>query len=209
MHLRSALLALVGCLVSNVCADTTIVSVGGTPIFNGLSAEIFDWPYTASWTQTQSYSDVTISTVLQPTGLIDSFLTTSIGPGTDVTSQVASSYGVAGPPTGSSYPILTGLTLPAGTYYLTLWCPRTELPSALWALLPSDSASIVTDTGVTVNPSMGAPSVDYPAYPPSGSFHTLNYDLLFSVTGTPVPEPMITGLFLTLFLLRRRKRRVV
>jgi hypothetical protein len=195
------------CVPSVAFSDTTIVSVSGTPLFdNNVShfGEIYDWPYSTSWTQSQPYADVTISTVLKPGGPISAFLTTSLGPATDATSQIAvGGFGL--PPTGSDYPLLSGLTLPPGTYYLTLWSPPYGAESTLWALLPPDSASIVTDTGAIVNASESARPVDYPAYPPSGTFHPLSSDFLFSVTGTPVPEPTTLGIAGILLLLARRR----
>src|SRR5271156_811648 len=80
-------------------------------------------PEGISWTQTGSYTDVTISAFLSSLGGSDGtgtvYLTDQIGPGTTVANQIAETTvsGLAfGPATATT--VFSGLDLGPGTYYL-------------------------------------------------------------------------------------------
>jgi hypothetical protein len=96
----------------------------------------FDYPWSVGWSQTGTYTNVSISAdvnitgspgdpPVKPTDTGHSFLTTQVGAGTTVANQIASGT-FAGTSDWASNPhpnwitLFTGLTLGPGTYYLTL-----------------------------------------------------------------------------------------
>src|ERR1017187_5354835 len=81
-----------------------------------------------SWTSLQAYSNVSISVRLRtssPSGAPPpqtsiAYLTSASGPGTTVAKQIATAVVTATSEAYQAYSLFTGLTLPAGTYYLVL-----------------------------------------------------------------------------------------
>lgn len=185
-----------------VCVDltasqaATIISVSG-PINNSytIGSDSSAPPSfeidAVQWSQTQSYSNVSINASLNATQagyVVDAYLVEGIVPQT-VASQLAHSTVTINAGNGT-YTFFSGLTLAAGTYSLVL-DPLTSPPNTVgW--LSTDSPTIVTDTGVTrpyanygANFSGTQPyapdAPDYIAHPAG--------NLEFSVAGSAVPEP--------------------
>lgn len=109
--------------VENNPAQTTMQSyaLGGT----NLTRWGAYFPYSVGWTQTGTYSNVSISADVNLCGTGSSFLTTQVGAGTTVANEIASGI-FTGPSNCGSNPfpswvtMFTGLTLGPGTYFLTL-----------------------------------------------------------------------------------------
>jgi hypothetical protein len=157
-----------------------------------------------SWTETQSYSGVSISAELANSGTGEAYLMTAIGPGTTTSSQLAS-VPVTFPGAATSTVLFSGLSLGPGTYYLLL-SGNTLNQLAGWEVTYSNSPTITTDSGVTRTPGDYFTDALPVAYPPSATFTFTPYEssdgyLLYSVTGTPVttPEPS-TGTLLSVAL---------
>jgi hypothetical protein len=103
-------------------ADTTIISVSGPAANNALGIFPTD-AIAVSFTVGQSYSNVTISADLigNFTGTV--YLTNQIGPGTTAAAnQIATATFTSSNPgitlVGTLQPVMTGVTLQPGTYYL-------------------------------------------------------------------------------------------
>jgi len=159
------------------------------------------FPYSVGWTQTGTYSNVSISADVNLGGTGSSFLTTQVGAGTTVADQIAS--GTFGPvPNSSSNPfpswvtIFTGLTLGSGTYFLTL---NGDEYGGGWRF-DSPPISPVLGSGVTgAGESWGYcdPANTYETcdgYAPADTLLVDSLGLRVDVEGTPVPEP--SSLFL-------------
>ena len=85
--------------------------------------------------------------------------------------------------------VFTGLTLTAGTYYV-IEASDVGSPGASWGgpITPVDT----TAPGVTINPILQAESLA--GYSPASDFVAdSDFQLAFSVTGSPVPEPLNLG----------------
>jgi hypothetical protein len=183
-----------------------IVTVHGDPISSAGENLFIDESLAASWTETGSYSNVDITVkLLIDTGFplrnVTAYLTDSIGPGTTTADEIVPSFtfpGVAGSfPFQPTYTVFQGLTLSAGTYYLTLFsdAPTFNTPVA-WSVA-SHSTSIETGPGVTRNSDLSSFGNAQNTFAPASTFSPLSFDsedpLEFSVTGTPssttVPEP--------------------
>jgi hypothetical protein len=145
-------------VVALVCAATTatqagtIISVSG-PINNsytiGAASPVPSEEIDAvSWSQTQTYSNVTINASLnavQAGFTVDAYLVQGIVP-QSMSSQVAHAA-VAINAGNGTYTFFSGLTLAAGTYSLVLDPLTSPADNVGW--LSTDSPTIVTDTGVT------------------------------------------------------------
>lgn len=177
-------------------ADTVISVSGGY----GSEYSVYDtqWLET-SWSSTNPYTGVDISADLSgPTATIisgEAYLTTTIGPGTTPLDQVAATvFTFPNTPSGSMTNLFSNLTLPAGTYYLTVSTSDSS-GSAGWLTTWPSAGTVVTAPGVADNgqgESYG-PSYVNPLYPPASTFEYTPSPLLYQVTGTlgasPVPEP--------------------
>jgi hypothetical protein len=191
--------ALVGLSLFAASHASTIVSVTGVNAGGFLLSGI--QVVGASWTQTNNYTDVAISAVLNgiTTDTVTAYLTTQIGPGTTTASEVAR--------TTASLPgvFLQGVMLfqipllSSGTYYLTLSDAGNSFDS--WG----DTATglIAVDSGVTRNsdyaftnfggnpPAAYAPATPFLIQSSAPGAPILEYQ----VTGTAVPEPGTASLF--------------
>jgi hypothetical protein len=145
-----------------------------------------------TWTQNGVFAGVAIfATISLGPDAGFAYLTNQIGPGTTAANEIASAP-FTFPATAIETLLLTGLTLGPGTYYLTL--TATNGGSAGW--WGTNAQTVTTAPGATL-------SSDYdtftPAtYPPATNFNTTaTTNLLFKVTGTPVPEPSTLAALLT------------
>lgn len=149
-------------------------------------------PEGISWTQTGSYTDVTISAFLSSlanggggTGTV--YLTNQIGPGTTVANQIAVTTvsGVArGPATATS--LFSGLDLGPGTYYLIT---ASNLGGGLlgWNGYSGNAAI----PGISGTNNLDELAEGEAAYPPASAFFAEGNQFDFEVTGDPAstPEP--------------------
>ena len=205
-------------------ADTIYIQDSGTGLIGSfsvggedLSKIGADYPWSVGWSQTGTYTNVSISADVnivgspgdpangKPTDTGLSFLTTQVGAGTTVANQIASGT-FAGPsnwganPTPNWITLFTGLTLGSGTYYLTLdttgygggW--RVDTTANSPALGPG-----VTPAGSSYGYCDG--SIAYPCggYAPANSMYTNDsaYVLRVDVEGTQTPIPAALPLFAT------------
>jgi hypothetical protein len=155
----------------------------------------------ASWTQTQGYANVSISAALDnlnssPFSNFTVYLTTSTGPGTTTAQEIAHAT-VAAPsvssPTSTLTSLFTGLSLPPGTYFLTIFgdpAGPAQGPSC-WTF--STTPVIVTDSGVSNLRNFQVTGVA--AYPPASSFNQVGTFLLMQVTGDAVASPTLSKTF--------------
>jgi hypothetical protein len=155
---------------------------------------------------------------------VNAFLTTQIGPGTTVAHEVANSStqftaaASAGLPpyTVTTATLFSGLSLSAGTYFLTI---ESVSGTAFWAASPTSSAVITASGASLISPFLqtGAPNMGYFPAQTFGLFPGSN--LWFSVNGDPastgdpvVPEPATLALLgsglAAVAAARRRRRRV-
>lgn len=168
-----------------------------------------DYPWSVGWTQTGTYTNVSISADVnivgtpgdpangKPTDTGLSFLTTQVGVGTTAADQIASGT-FAGPSNWAANPhpnwttLFTGLTLGPGTYYLTL---DTTGYGGGWRVDDSSVDSPALGSGVTPAGSLYGycdGSVSYPCggYAPASTMYVDSpYVLRVDVEGTSVPEP--------------------
>ena len=149
--------------------------------------------YGISWSETGSYQAVAISLELRTFGIAtgNAYLTTKVGSGTTASDEVAStSFNFPANPT--SVVLFTGLTLAAGTYYLTI-----SGVSGTGGWDGTDSPTPTTAPGVTQNSNyaVGDSSSPLPSYPPSGQISSAGV-LKYAVVGTSAPEPQSTLLLL-------------
>jgi PEP-CTERM motif len=188
-------------------ADAIAGMAGGSSSF----IQIND-PEGISWTQTGSYTDVTISAFLSSYGGINGtgtiYLTDQIGPGTTVANQIAETTvsGLAfGPATATT--LFSGLDLGPGTYYL-ISASNLGGGGVGWNIYDGNAA--IPGISGTNNPDEFG--FGEAGYPPASSFESVGtHELDFSVTGdiaaTPEPSSLIllgTGLFGIVGMTRRK-----
>lgn len=181
---------------------TTIVSVGN-PDLNfvpGLGVTEHQM-LSVSWTAEKAYQNVSISAPLVQADMVNplyAYLTTTIGPGTTETNQIAASTVHFAPASNPTVQLFSGLSLNPGTYYLTLWSPTA---GGGWEF--SQSPTIVNDSGVTIGSSQflilafGSQGQYIPSLRPVNLYP--GTDLVFDVTGedlevgtpTVAPEPSV------------------
>lgn len=177
-----------------------------------------DYPWSVGWTQTGTYTNVSISADVnivgtpgdpangKPTDTGLSFLTTQVGAGTTVADEIASGT-FAGPSDWATNPhpswitLFTGLTLGPGTYYLTL---DTLGYGGGWRVDDSSVDSPAFGSGVTfADSSYGECTAADPCggYAPASTVipnpdtpYELRVRVEGTVEGTSVPEP--SSLFL-------------
>jgi hypothetical protein len=198
----------VGLLRSSVCLVILSWAAAADVIVDVSSASPCCGPFVnaeqaiqISWTQSQPYGDVSISVPLLWTDAapldINAYLTTTSGPGTSPPPLASSSFTATGSSTPIDALLFSGLTLDAGTYYLTLYGADPTGP--VWVgVEPTDSTlSITTASGVMISNAYQANgSILDTAYAPASSF-ILNGNLIdtgtsyqdVAITGTVVPEP--------------------
>jgi hypothetical protein len=218
-------------------ADTIYIQDSGTGLIGSfsvgggdLSKIGADYPWSVGWSQTGTYTNVSISAdvnivgspgdpPIKPTDTGLSFLTTQVGLGTTVANQIASGT-FAGPsnwganPTPNWITLFTGLTLGPGTYYLTL---DTTGYGGGWRV---DTTANSPALGPGVTPAGSrygyCDNVSFPCggYAPAMTIGTdPPYVLRVDVEGTQTPIPAALPLFagglgVIGLLARRRKRKV-
>jgi hypothetical protein len=101
-----------------MCHADTIVSVSG-PLVGGFYPLSNSLVAASSWTSARTYSDVDIAALLTGGGQGVAYLMTQIGPGTTIASEIARNS-FSFPSSIAPVSLFSGLTLPAGTYYLVL-----------------------------------------------------------------------------------------
>ncbi|MFN7937832.1 MAG: PEP-CTERM sorting domain-containing protein [Bryobacteraceae bacterium] len=223
--LRRFLLSTAILLCASTAQAITIVSVTGPNQFGNIGQAYLGNQYPSVGFSTASdYVNVSISVSLIG-GSIDSavtlgaFLTTQVGPGTTAANEIASSTQQVSVAASPAFPlqitevtVLTGLTLPAGAYYLTLEGSGTpEIPS--WANSLDVNLTATFDAGAAI--AFGylfGPTLFPPSYHPAAVVSQSNgRTLWFNVTGDPanVPEPasltMLAGGLALACLYSRRK----
>jgi hypothetical protein len=191
-----------------------IISVTAPP---GFPVRIDDpFVLSASWSQSNAYTDVIIkalvSTLILGESTATAYLTTRIGPGTTATDEIAHTEFTAPAESlctspsvcGAFVTLFSGLSLGPGDYFLTLGPPSTGVG---WIL--AANPTVIQDTGVTLGPCFGtdraAPYPPASGLAPRGCF-VADQVVNFNVTGTAattVPEPASATLvgFSALFLL--------
>lgn len=175
-----------------IIIDTGILNnLDGVAVYGGQFA-------TMQFTLTQSYLDVAIAVSLYSFTPnvpyhINAYLTNGVGPGTVPPALASSSFSAqTGPaPAALQQVLFTGLSLNAGTYFLTL--SSTDFsgpqPGAIWLVSPLAGGT---------NPNVGQSGycglglcVPEPGFPPASTFSFPVVDAYSNlvVTGTPLPEP--------------------
>ena len=179
-------------LASTVQASVIAERSGGT-----LGFLLGNDPEGVSWTQTGSYSNVSISAFLSNSGATGTgsgtvYLTDSIGAGTTATiNEIAHTTvsGIARAPS-TAVGLFSGLTLGPGTYYLIT---ASNLGGNGLAWNAYNSFTQTTAPGVVINPEETGPvGLVEAAYPPASVFNPGQEGLEFQVTGdltAVVPEP--------------------
>jgi len=194
---------------------TTILSVSG-PNSGEIAVQLFfnQQASAVGFLTSIDYINVDISISLTSFSAVgewdlDSYITTQIGPGTTIADEIANaSQHVSIPSSPFSPPLLitpytlfSGLTLPAGTYYLTVRGTYVSGGSAGWIASPNADLNVVADTGASiVAANLGGIVID--PYPPASLFldsssGTNGSGLWFTVTGDAVegvPEPYTIAL---------------
>lgn len=158
-----------------------------------------------SWIQTSSYINVSVAAevgAFSGAGIGNAYLTTQVGSGTTISSQIATaSFSFP----GSTFPALTlftGLSLAPGTYFLTISAPASTV--GVWA--GTGTPTVSTDSGVTRFSSYFSSSPNI--YAPASTFSSdANSNLKYIITGTAVPEPSSFALAAAGILLAIRNRR--
>lgn len=156
-------------------------NTGNLALYPGQALGI-SFSLTSGWTNVDIIADLLGSNAL--TGF--AYLTTQVGPGTTPSDEVASGSFFLPMPQGP-VSIFSGLTLDAGTYFLTL--SNTGSGGWVGTNIPTFSAG----PGVTRNTDYyaGNPGPDPLAYTPASQFFFISgpYYGILDIKGTPVPEP--------------------
>jgi hypothetical protein len=179
-----------------------VTTTGTSPFgFSGQPA------FVIGWNQAISYTGVTItmplldSTPTPLTGVEGTvYLVNQIGPGTTSANQVAAPVQISGL-TGAytTVTLFSGLSLPAGNYYLVLVPTNTNPMSA--SPEGSSGANVTNTTGTSVTSLGAGVPTTLAGYPPASST-TLNTpgNIFFSATGTAglpsTPAPSTLSLLL-------------
>lgn len=169
-------------------ANITIIARTGTADGNYVTGTNY-----VSWTQTGTYSNVTIQANLFSAGGTatgNAYLTTGATPST---SQIGATVPISVSNTNGNNPttltLFSGLTLGPGTYYVTISDPAYTLA---WE-------AFVTGTTTTTAPDVTANSDGMsfgPAapFPPASTFFNKGQTYIFSVTGgNPTSIPLLSG----------------
>ncbi len=188
--LRWGLIFFLAAIGQPVLADTIIGRTG--PAFSDFTLGPIN-VYCISWSATGAFSNVSITARMTSfsgvagTGI--AYLTTQIGPGTTVLDQIASAPFVVSAPVASDVLLFSGLSLTAGTYYLTLSSPQ---DTTAW--LGASNPPTTIAPSVSYNGQFGQRNTAVDPYPPASGFSPTDaaqgYSaLLFVVSGDAVPEP--------------------
>jgi hypothetical protein len=187
----------------------TIVSVGGVPSFSGSVG--MEQSQTTAFSTSSAYANVTISALISgpATETVDAWLTTSVGPGTTAGDVITStSLNFPGFP-ATLTPIFSGLALPAGTYYLTLYNPSNTNGSWSATATPVITAApgathVFSGYHIELSPPTAfAPEEIYAAL--SGQATHLIYDV--STAAIPEPGTFAAGVGALLLAAAVRSRR--
>ena len=188
--------------VAPLAADN-ILSVTAKADCNGGGWGFLGGPiYGTAWTQTGSYSNVSVVVVvnnlLSDGSAITAYLTNQIGPGTTTANEIGHgtfvlpANGNPGAAKSSNAAIFQGLNLGPGDYYLTLYAANPPAIAGTWCF--ASPATVTTGSGVTQKGDFEGTTFA-PAYPPATpvSFPSTNVEV--SVSGTPgtPPAPAQTG----------------
>lgn len=204
----------------------TILSVIAPPSLSQGGSLI---PISTSWSQSESYTDVSIVALLDsfsvgqtPSGF--AFLTTRVGPGTTTSDEIARTrFTVPAtlpvcsifPPFGACGAYVTwfsGLTLGPGNYFLTMTTDRSSSNTVVgWHPALPNLFTVIKASGVNEAGAFYSTSPD--AYPPASPFtEEISFGgptlMIFTVTGTSItaiPEPttaMLIGISAFLVIIR-------
>jgi hypothetical protein len=156
-----------------------------------------------TWRQTQGYANVSISAAIESLNTFPVafpnftvYLTTTDGPGTTTAQEIAHASvtaPVVAPWTTNLTTLFTGLTLPPGTYFLTIYGDPNgpALGPSCWTY--TNSPVITADAGVSNVQDLQVLGVA--AYPPASSFHALSTQQLIQVTGDALAPPTLSKTF--------------
>jgi len=204
--LRALCLHCLAWLCTGALHAATLLDITAPPPFGALTGSGY---FVTSWTQTNTWSNVTIAMPLldgrpgNPDGTEGyAYLVNRVGPGTTAAHNMAPPLIVTG--LGSSFAdttLWTGLTLPPGTYYLIL-VPITADPTSISPAIPSapNSPSYATGPGVAVvQNTVQLPNnvpID-PIFPPASPFAVFDEavpsNFITYVSGDPGPLPQPTA----------------
>ena len=191
---------------------------GGTIVSDvftgGTDGQTSGW-VASTWTQTGSYSNVTIGADLaRGTGV--AYLLTQLGPGTTVANEVVAPFAVSDPGNPSINTLTTlfsGISLGPGTYFLLI---DPAGGGIFYDIAGTPTRTL--DAGVTQGSDRGL-SGAVVAFSPASTNQVQANSLIFNVTGTPgavaaTPEPAsvgmaLSGLFGIGIVLRKRSPRSI
>jgi hypothetical protein len=188
--------------ISSVTAASMFGDVVISESLGGLSGSQEGGLFAVSWTQTGTFSNVSIAADIESdtpnSASGDVYLANKLGSGATGTNIIAQNTSFStnnnSPFTGINL-FSSPLTLGPGTYFLAI-----NLGSEL-AWDASNPPTQVLDTGVTHNGDlMETGTIKSPAISSTFSASTVNGEFLFEVSGTPtatvgaVPEPSLIGL---------------
>lgn len=168
-----------------------------------------------TWSQTVALTDASIDAGIDGTGTLVAYLTDQIGPGTTIADQIATStFTVNNAPQSNEATVFTGLTLPAGTYYLVIAQSSANTGDiAAWA---ATANPVVTGSPLfDVFPATSGGGIEN-AFLPGSAFEesTVNSKATYGfmeVSGVAVPEPaepiplLVGSAFLGWMVLGRRR----
>jgi hypothetical protein len=176
-------------------ADTILQVSGPNNFFAEAENQVGNYSLgVVSWNQAIGYDGVSISfqgTGISSTATGTAYLMTSMGPGTTIADQVATTAFSELPGESSTISLFSGLDLPAGSYYLMILAdPSSQLE---WDAANYPDANTTLGQGV----SLTFPAADgkilagltpYAPYPPATDFLVgFQDDLLVDVSSAPEP----------------------
>src|SRR3954469_2860218 len=140
-----------------------------------------------TWSQTSPFTGVSVfATIGGVSGSGFAYLTNKIGPGTTAAANEIASTPVSFPAASTETQLFSGLSLPAGTYYLTLAGSAGDWGSTSTPTVNKAAGVTLFADYATFTPA---------AYPPSSSVFSTGTNLIFRVTAA-VPESSATIQFL-------------
>lgn len=173
----------------------TVLSVDTPPtVFAGAAT------FASSWTQTGSYSNVTVTALLTNASGIGltfdyhAYLTNALGAGTTVANEIASTAFTLQPGLNQPIALFSGLTLGSGTYFLVIAPDAGASAVTGWSTVNS-VPSVTLDTGVTHGTDRFSQSTT--GYAPARTFSNLTggrYAYSVVAVDPAVPEPATTAL---------------